>query len=68
MRIGASRKPFAREIDFREVDDLVAASAQNRFERKETEASHLLERDGGRHGKFLSMHEDFDQRPSCFRA
>ena len=53
---------LAEEIDLRQIDDFVAAPAEHGFEHEEAEAGHLLQRDGRRHGKFLSAYADFDQR------
>jgi hypothetical protein len=54
---GVSPKPPLQEIDFRKIDNLIAASAQDGFQGEETEASHLLDGHCGWNKKFLSKWE-----------
>src|SRR5213593_3960537 len=49
---------LAEEIDLCQIDDLVAAPAENRFEHEEAQAGHLLEGDRRRHGELLAVDED----------
>jgi len=46
-----------QEIDFRKIDNLIAASAQHGFQGEETEASHLLDGDRWWNKEFLSKWE-----------
>src|SRR5207249_213849 len=55
---------LAEEIDLCQIDDLVAAPAENRFEHEEAQAGHLLEGDRRRHGELLAVDEDLDKSGS----
>ena len=58
---------LAKEIDLGQIDDFVAAPAQNGLEHEQAEAGHLLEADRRRHGELLPVHDDFHQRGSVVR-
>src|SRR5712692_1479354 len=49
------------EIDSRQIDDLVAAPAEDCFQHEQAEALGLLQRDCRRHREFLARHRDLDQ-------
>src|SRR5258708_20671083 len=51
----------AEQIDFRQIDDFIAAPAQNRFNRKQAEALYLLRGNRRWHGQFLPVYKNFDQ-------
>ncbi len=55
---------LAEEIHFREVDDFVAAPAENCSQHEEAEAFGLIESNGRWHGELLPAHKDFDQSRS----
>src|SRR5260370_40354211 len=53
---------LAEEVDLSQIDDFVAAPAENCFEHEKAEAGHLLKADRRRHGEFLPVYRDFNQR------
>jgi hypothetical protein len=55
---------LTKEINFRKIDNLVTASAQNSFEHEQAESGGLLQRNCRRHRQLLAMNEHFDQRRS----
>src|SRR4030095_16087480 len=57
-------RDLAEEIDLSQIDDFVAAPAENCFEHEQAEALHLLKGNRRRHGELLPTHDDFDQSRS----
>src|SRR5712664_4488517 len=57
----ASGDELAEQIDPGQIDDFVAASAENCFEHEEAESGHLLEGNRRRHRELLPADEDLDQ-------
>jgi len=64
VRVCGSERNSAlpEKIDFREIDDFIAAPGENRLEREQAEPFHLLGGDRWRHGQFLPVYENFHQR------
>ena len=65
LRDGSARRCeylqlLAEEIYLREVDKLIAAAANNRFEHKHAEAGGLFDGNRWRHREFLAMDQSFD--------
>src|SRR5439155_20895121 len=51
----SSRRRLAEEVRLREIDELVAAAAENGLGHEDAEAGYLLQADRGRHGELLPV-------------